>query len=61
MFLYREVLVIDLPLIEGVERAKRPQRIPVVLTFDEVKRVLAQMTGTHLLLKIEQARRRLRL
>ena len=47
LFLYREVLQIDLPLIEGVERAKRPQRIPVVLTIEEVKRVLAQMSGTH--------------
>lgn len=28
LFLYREVLQIDLPLIEGVERAKRPQRVP---------------------------------
>ena len=47
LFLYREVLLIDLPLVEGVERAKRPQRIPVVLTSEEVKRVLAQLTGTH--------------
>jgi integron integrase len=46
LFLYREVLQIDLPLIEGVERAKRPQRIPIVLTIEEVKRVLAQITGT---------------
>jgi site-specific recombinase XerD len=28
LFLYREVLLIDLPLVEGVERAKRPHRIP---------------------------------
>jgi integron integrase len=41
------VLVIDLPLIEGVERAKRPQRIPVVLTAEEVKRVLEQLHGIH--------------
>jgi integron integrase len=47
IFLYREVLRIELPLIEGVERAKRPLRIPVVLTTAEVKRVLGQMTGTH--------------
>ena len=47
LFLYREVLQIDLPLIEGVERAKRPQRIPVVLTPEEVKRVLSQLSGTH--------------
>jgi integron integrase len=47
LFLYREVLQLDLPLIEGVERAKRPQRIPVVLTLEEVKRMLALITGTY--------------
>lgn len=47
LFLYREVLQIELPLVEGVERAKRPHRIPVVLTTKEVKRVLAQMSSTH--------------
>jgi integron integrase len=47
LFLYREVLGIELPLIENVERAKRPQRIPVILSKDEVKRVLAQLAGTH--------------
>lgn len=47
LFLYREVLLIDLPLVEGVERAKRPQRLPVVLSAEEVKRVLAHLTGTH--------------
>jgi integron integrase len=47
LFLYREVLQIDLPLIEGVERAKRPQRIPIVLTAEEVKKVLARISGTH--------------
>jgi integron integrase len=47
LFLYREVLQIELPLVEGVERARRPRRIPVVLTSEEVKRVLAHLTGTH--------------
>src|SRR3712207_1150252 len=47
LFLYREVLRVELPLVEGVERAKRPRRIPVVLTPGEAKRVLAQMTGVH--------------
>ncbi len=47
LFLYREVLQIDLPLVEGVERAKRPKRVPVVLTQDEAKRVLAQLSGMH--------------
>jgi integron integrase len=50
LFLYREVLFIDLPFIEGVERAKHPHRIPVVLTVEEVKRVLAQITGIHYLM-----------
>lgn len=47
LFLYREVLEIELPLVEGVERAKRPQRVPVVLTSEEVRRVLAELSGTH--------------
>lgn len=47
LFLYREVLQIELPQIEGVERAKRPKRVPVVLTPDEVGRLLAQLSGLH--------------
>jgi integron integrase len=47
LFLYREVLEVDLPLIDGVERAKRPQRVPVVLSRTEIKSVLAALSGTH--------------
>ena len=36
LFLYREVLGIDLPWMESVVRAKRPQRMPVVLSREEV-------------------------
>lgn len=32
LFLYRDVLRVELPDIEGVERAKRPARVPVVFT-----------------------------
>lgn len=32
LFLYREVLGVDLPWLNDVTRAKRPQRLPVVLT-----------------------------
>lgn len=46
LFLYREVLKQNLPWIEGVQRAKRPQRVPVVLTRTEVRHVLAQLEGT---------------
>lgn len=47
LFLYKEVLVVDLPWLEGVTRAKKPQRLPVVMTRDEVRQVLAHMQGTH--------------
>ena len=46
LFLYREVLKQNLPWIEGVQRAKRPQHLPVVLTRPEIKHVLAQLEGT---------------
>ncbi|WEN15443.1 integron integrase [Rhodanobacter sp. AS-Z3] len=45
LFLYREVLSIDLPWMESVVRAKRPQRVPVVLSRDEVTHLLARMDG----------------
>jgi integron integrase len=45
IFLYREVLGINLPWLDGLVRANRPQHLPVVLTRDEVKRVIAEMTG----------------
>lgn len=45
LFLYREVLRIDLPWMENVVRAKRPRRVPVVLALDEVTRLLAAMDG----------------
>lgn len=45
LFLYRQVLDIELPWMETVVRAKRPQRIPVVLSRDEVTRLLALLDG----------------
>jgi len=50
LFLYREVLKIELPWLDGIERAKKPMRLPAVLTRDEVKRLLAQLEGTHWLM-----------
>lgn len=47
LFLYREVLEIDLPWLDNVVRAKRPARLPVVLTHNEVQAVLGRMTGAH--------------
>lgn len=50
LFLYKEVLAIDLPWLDGVTRAKKPARIPVVLTTDEVRMLLTQLDGVHHLL-----------
>jgi integron integrase len=45
LFLYREVLGIDLPWLDGVTRTKRPARVPTVLSRDEVTQLLARMDG----------------
>lgn len=45
LFLYREVLNVALPWMENVVRAKRPTRLPVVLTEAEVGRILARLDG----------------
>jgi integron integrase len=46
LFLYRQVLEIELPWLENVTRARRPKRLPVVLTVAEVHSVLAQLDGS---------------
>jgi site-specific recombinase XerD len=46
LFLYRDVLKIKLPWLEDVQRAKKPQRLPVVLTREEVRALLGQLQGT---------------
>ena len=45
LFLYRQVLGIELPWMENVTRAKRPRRLPAVLSVAEVQDVLARMEG----------------
>lgn len=45
LFLYKEVLSIDIGWLDNVERAKRPQRLPVVLTAMEVSQVLTFLDG----------------
>ncbi|RPJ13506.1 MAG: hypothetical protein EHM37_07290, partial [Deltaproteobacteria bacterium] len=46
LFLYREVLQVEIGWLEGVTRAKKPKRLPVVLTRDEVRALLDSMEGT---------------
>jgi integron integrase len=45
LFLYRDVLKIDLNRIEDIERARLPTRLPVVFTRDEVKAILKQLSS----------------
>jgi integron integrase len=46
LFLYGQVLEVKLPWMDSIERAKRPVRVPVVLTVDEVRALLARLQGT---------------
>ena len=50
LFLYREVLDIDLPWLNNIGRPQQTKRIPSVLTKDEVARLFAKMDGTPALL-----------
>jgi integrase len=44
-FLYQEVLEMELGDLDDFQRAKRPERLPVVLTREEVRAVLTAMRG----------------
>jgi integron integrase len=46
LFLYRNVLGVELPWLDNVTRASRPKRLPVVLSAEEVRSVLAELEGT---------------
>jgi integron integrase len=50
LFLYRDVLKQELPYVSNIERARRPKRLPVVFTRDEVKRILASLDGRYWLI-----------
>ena len=45
LFLYRQVLGRELDWLAGIVHAKRPERLPVVLSRDEAAAVLARMQG----------------
>ena len=52
LFLYREVLGVELPWLDGLVRAKPPQRLPVVLTREEVRTVLGKLDGVSRLMAL---------
>ncbi len=50
LFLYKHVLNQDVKRLDKVVRAKRPKRLPIVLTRDEVRAVVAELRDTHWLM-----------
>ena len=46
LFLYRDALAQPLAWLDGLDRAKRPARVPSVLTRDEAAGLLARLQGT---------------
>lgn len=50
LFLYREVLALDLPWMENVVRAKRAPRLPVVLSRGETAALLRMLSGREALM-----------
>src|SRR5262249_50825890 len=50
IFLYRQVLKIDLPRLEDVVRAPQKRRLPVVLTRAEAEAIIARLNSTNRLI-----------
>ena len=47
LFLYREVLGVELPWLDGITRAKAPEHVPVVLSRAEIDGLFRHLEGTH--------------
>jgi len=47
LFLYKRVLDLDLPWMQEIGRPRTPQRLPVVMSREEVQRLLAATAGAH--------------
>lgn len=50
LFLYKDVLKMELPCIDRIEKARRAKRLPVVFTRTEVRAVLSRLQGTQRLM-----------
>ena len=46
LFLYKDVVEKEIGLLQGVVRANRPKRLPVVLTKEEVRRILDRLDNS---------------
>lgn len=47
LFLYKHILHVELGWMTGVVKAKKPKKLPVVLSREEVRRVLTRLSGTN--------------
>lgn len=47
LFMYKEVLKIELPWLDGVTRAKRPEKLPLVFSKKEIHTLLAHLDGIY--------------
>src|SRR5258706_4348998 len=47
LFLYKQVLRVELPWLDNVVRASQPRRLPVVLTQAEARLVIGHLQGVH--------------
>jgi len=52
LFLYRQVLQVEMPWLDNVVRATRSERLPVVLTREEVRAVIRELQGPPRLMAI---------
>jgi integron integrase len=52
LFLYRQVLQVEMPWLDNVVRAKRSERLPVVLTREEIRAVIRELQGPPRLMAI---------
>lgn len=50
VFLYKNVLKVDLGEFQGIQWAKKPKKLPVVFTQNEVQKVIGQLRGIHWLM-----------
>jgi len=50
LFLYKGVLEVDLPWLASIVRARRPKRLPVILSPAEARRIIEQLSGTYRLM-----------
>jgi integron integrase len=50
LFLYKEMLAVELPGLDNVEQAKAPKRLPVVLNREEIQAILSRLNGTNWLI-----------